>query len=148
MAATVLPSVSEALTSLKQRRAFQWILLRIDPDSLQVAVERTGSGDAALLAALPRNDARFLIYDRESQRQAGPSSTRGIAFVTWTPDGAHARAKALYSSQRRALDGAVTGVHDAHAASAAQLWRALGRQPDVAAANEEEEAQAAWDPDA
>jgi hypothetical protein len=65
-----------------------------------------------------------------------------VELMCRTPSGAVGKDNMLYASQRRALDGVITGVDDAQCSSTQGVAKLLG----ISSAIEEDEEE--WDPDA
>lgn len=93
------------------------------------------------LQALPGTDARYGIYDHEYTTRDGRKTDK-LFFILWTPESAGGRAKMFYTTQRRALDVAFTGIEDAQCSNTDQLAKLLGEK------SMEVEETADWDPDA
>jgi cofilin len=129
---------------MKQRRKYRWMTLKLDHDSFQVSVEKTGeaaSSAADFVKALPESEARYAVFDYEFTTKDGRKTSK-IYFVIWTPAAALARSKMFYTSQRRALDKAFTGVEDLTASDRAAIIKVIA---PVAAAKDDDDD---WDPDA
>lgn len=106
-------AVAQAFKDLKQKRKLSWMTFRLNPDTFELEVAKTGargSGVADFVKALPDSEARFAVYDQAVQNTYGGSGSKLFCFLWAPPTGG--RSNVLYSSQRRGLDGLFTGVED------------------------------------
>ena len=110
--------------------------LRVD-----VAAPASASG-ADLVKALPATHARYVLHDHEFSTRDGRKASK-LYCILWTPSGAVGKDNMLYASQRRALDGAFTGIEDAQCSSTTQVAALLGLAALMPDDDEPE-----WDPDA
>jgi cofilin len=141
---TVPEAVATEFKLMKQRRKYRWLLLKLDHDTFELSIEKSGepaSTHADFVKALPEAEARFAVYDYEYTTRDGRKTDK-IFLVVWTPASALARSKMFYTSQRRALDKSFTGVEDLHADDRASITKVIA--PAASAKDDDEE----WDPDA
>ena len=149
-ATTLLNIPPEALASFKEvkRRAVQWKVYRIDEASFSLVEDHSGSPPgtpsakavADLVRVLPPADGRYFVFDLPIKNSYGGSGSK-LLFFTWSPTSA-GRANVIYAAQRRALDGAFTGVIDAHATCRDDVEAALKTVDGTKKSDDD-----AWDPD-
>ncbi|GAQ84988.1 Actin depolymerizing factor [Klebsormidium nitens] len=96
---------------LKNKRAYPWIIFKVDDAKGIVVVERLGKADEdyeVLRAALPENDCRYLVYDYNFVTEDNCQKSK-IFFIAWSPDTSPVRRKMIYATSkdrfRRELDG-------------------------------------------
>nr|BAU71337.1 actin-depolymerizing factor [Sarcocystis fayeri] len=84
---------------LKLRKTLSWIVFKIQ--ETEIVVEKEGKGDIKeFMAALPKDDCRFGVYDWGSK----------IQFVLWCPDSAPVKPRMTYASSKDALSKRLDGV--------------------------------------
>ncbi|XP_031100451.1 actin-depolymerizing factor 2-like [Ipomoea triloba] len=96
---------------LKTKRAYRFIVFKIEEKQKQVIVEKLG--EPALnyedfTACMPANECRYAIYDFDFLTEESVPKSR-IFFIAWSPDTSKVRSKMIYASSKdrfkRELDG-------------------------------------------
>ncbi|KAG0563329.1 hypothetical protein KC19_8G022300 [Ceratodon purpureus] len=101
---------------LQRKKAFRFIVFKLDEKVKQITVEKLGGPDATyeeLVASLPENECRYAVYDFEFTAKDGIISSQKskIFFIAWSPDIARVRAKMIYASSKDMLKQELNGIH-------------------------------------
>lgn len=65
---------------LKTKRSFKWLTFRLDPDSFEIKVDKSGDAKSTqedFLSALPLSEARFAVFDHEVRCGRGDARLYG-----------------------------------------------------------------------
>jgi cofilin len=68
-----------------------------------------GEAYEKFVAALPKDDCRYAVYDFEYEHEDGGKRSK-ILFVLWSPDTAKIKSKMLYTSSKDALRKKLVGI--------------------------------------
>jgi cofilin len=101
---------------LQRRKAFRFIVFKLDEKAKQITVEKLGGPGASyeeFVASLPENECRYGVYDFEFTATDGVISSQKskIFFIAWSPDPARVRAKMIYASSKDKLKQELRGIH-------------------------------------
>jgi len=96
---------------LKLKKAFKYIIYKINDSKTQIVVDTKGSEDDydVFLSKLPEKECRYAIYDFAYTNDEGAPRNK-ILFYTWSPDDAPIRSKMISSSSKDALRRSLTGI--------------------------------------
>ncbi|CAL9094159.1 unnamed protein product [Musa acuminata var. zebrina] len=96
---------------LKAKRAYRFIIFKIDEKQKQVVVEKLGEPNSTyddFTVSLTTNECRYAIYDFDFVTEENCQKSK-IIFIAWSPDTSRVRSKMLYASSKdgfkRELDG-------------------------------------------
>nr|GMD12458.1 actin-depolymerizing factor 2-like [Ipomoea batatas] len=96
---------------LKTKRAYRFIVFKIEEKQKQVIVEKLGEPAQTyddFTACMPADECRYAIYDFDFLTEESVPKSR-IFFIAWSPDTSKVRSKMIYASSKdrfkRELDG-------------------------------------------
>eukprot|EP01062_Namystynia_karyoxenos_P049903 TRINITY_DN38473_c0_g1_i1.p1 TRINITY_DN38473_c0_g1~~TRINITY_DN38473_c0_g1_i1.p1 ORF type:complete len:138 (+),score=69.62 TRINITY_DN38473_c0_g1_i1:57-470(+) len=93
---------------LKTKSAYQGLEFAIEGDKIDVTKKfDKGTSFADFLAAIPKDDARYYIWDYCFEDD-GVSKTK-LFFITWNPDAGKVKTRMLYSGSKDALKKKIAG---------------------------------------
>lgn len=98
---------------LKRKKAFRYVVFKIDEKKKEVVVDKTGgSGESYedFTASLPENDCRYAIYDFDFVTAENCQKSK-IFFVAWSPSTARIRSKMLYATSKDRFRRVLDGIH-------------------------------------
>ena len=101
---------------LQRKKAFRFIVFKIDEKQLQITVEKYGGPEATyedFKAALPEDDCRYGVYDFEFTTEDGVTTCQKskIFFIAWSPGISRVRAKMIYASSKDKFKRELNGIH-------------------------------------
>lgn len=97
---------------LKLGHKMSFIVYKLNAGLTEVEVEKTGAPGEAyekFVAALPKDDCRYAVYDFEYEHEDGGKRSK-ILFVLWSPDTAKIKSKMLYTSSKDAIRKKLVGI--------------------------------------
>eukprot|EP01108_Squamamoeba_japonica_P004034 TRINITY_DN321_c0_g1_i1.p2 TRINITY_DN321_c0_g1~~TRINITY_DN321_c0_g1_i1.p2 ORF type:complete len:144 (-),score=63.82 TRINITY_DN321_c0_g1_i1:79-510(-) len=98
---------------LKLGHKNSYIIYKLSDDLTEVEVEKLGEPGAdyaSFVAALPKDDCRYAVYDFEYEQADGGGKRTKILFVLWSPDTAKIKSKMLYTSSKADLRKKLVGI--------------------------------------
>ncbi|KAL6192061.1 hypothetical protein ACLB2K_038448 [Fragaria x ananassa] len=98
---------------LQRKKAFRYVVFKIDEKKKEVVVEKTGSPAESyddFTASLPENDCRFAIYDFDFVTSENCQKSK-IFFIAWSPSVSRIRAKMLYATSKDRFRRELDGIH-------------------------------------
>ncbi|KAL2610494.1 hypothetical protein R1flu_029067 [Riccia fluitans] len=126
-------------TELRMKKAYRYIIYRIDQQLQEIAVERTGAHEEeyeTFKSKLPENDCRFIVYDLDYTTDDNCHKSK-IFFISWTPDSAKIKARMMYASSKERFKEELEGVHyEAQATDPTELDKDVLLDPSAHTANE------------
>ncbi|EMS61987.1 Actin-depolymerizing factor 2 [Triticum urartu] len=109
----VAPDIRETFLELQMKKAFRYVIFKIEEKQKQVVVEKTGATTESyddFLACLPENDCRYALYDFDFVTGENVQKSK-IFFIAWSPDTSRIRAKMLYSTSKDRIKQELDGFH-------------------------------------
>ncbi|KAL6185098.1 hypothetical protein ACLB2K_041233 [Fragaria x ananassa] len=98
---------------LQRKKAFRYVVFKIDEKKKEVVVEKTGSPVESyddFTASLPENDCRYAIYDFDFVTSENCQKSK-IFFIAWSPSVSRIRAKMLYATSKDRFRRELDGIH-------------------------------------
>ncbi|XP_004296366.1 PREDICTED: actin-depolymerizing factor [Fragaria vesca subsp. vesca] len=98
---------------LQRKKAFRYVVFKIDEKKKEVVVEKTGSPAESyddFTASLPENDCRYAIYDFDFVTSENCQKSK-IFFIAWSPSVSRIRAKMLYATSKDRFRRELDGIH-------------------------------------
>jgi len=98
---------------LKRKKAFRFIVFKIDEKAQQITVEKSGGPEATyeeFANALPESDCRYGVYDFDFTTDDNCQKSK-IFFIAWSPDTSRVKAKMIYASSKDRFRRELDGVH-------------------------------------
>jgi len=98
---------------LKRKKAFRFIVFKIDEKAQQITVEKFGGPEATyeeFASALPESDCRYGVYDFDFTTDDNCQKSK-IFFIAWSPDTSRVKAKMIYASSKDRFRRELDGVH-------------------------------------
>ena len=97
---------------LKAKRAYRFIVYKIDEKLKQIIVEKLG--EPALnyedfVINLPADECRYAIFDFDFFTEENVPKSR-IFFIAWSPDTSRVRSKMLYASSKESFKRELDGI--------------------------------------
>ena len=97
---------------LKAKRAYRFIVYKIDEKLKQIIVEKLG--EPALnyedfVINLPADECRYAIFDFDFFTEENVPKSR-IFFIAWSPDTSKVRSKMLYASSKESFKRELDGI--------------------------------------
>ena len=101
---------------LQRKKAFRFLVFKIDEKLQQIMVEKSGGPDETyedFKAALPEDDCRYGVYDFEFTTEDGVTTCQKskIFFIAWSPGISRVRAKMIYASSKDRFKRELNGIH-------------------------------------
>jgi len=101
---------------LQRKKAFRFIVFKIDDKVQHITVEKCGGPDATyeeFAAALPENDCRYGVYDFDFTAEDGEINCQKskIFFIAWSPSVSRVRSKMIYASSKDKFKRELSGIH-------------------------------------
>ncbi|CAN6291650.1 unnamed protein product [Urochloa humidicola] len=109
----VAPNIRETFVELQMKKAFRYVIFKIEEKQKQVVVEKTGATTESyddFLASLPENDCRYALYDFDFVTGENVQKSK-IFFIAWSPSTSRIRAKMLYSTSKDRIKHELDGFH-------------------------------------
>ncbi|PWZ24130.1 Actin-depolymerizing factor 2 [Zea mays] len=109
----VAPNIRETFVELQMKKAFRYVIFKIEEKQKQVVVEKTGATTESyddFLASLPENDCRYALYDFDFVTGENVQKSK-IFFIAWSPSTSRIRAKMLYSTSKDRIKYELDGFH-------------------------------------
>ncbi|MEU9084053.1 actin depolymerization factor/cofilin-like domain-containing protein [Streptomyces sp. NPDC048357] len=107
---TVDDSCLSALQELKSKREINTVVYRLNESLATVVVESQGNlTHEEMLAALPADEPRFVVYDLHFAASDGARRS-DLVMIFWIPDGALPAHKLAYSSADRVVQDLFDGI--------------------------------------
>ncbi|KQK12910.1 hypothetical protein BRADI_1g06821v3 [Brachypodium distachyon] len=109
----VAPNIRETFLELQMKKAFRYVIFKIEEKQKQVIVEKTGATTESyddFLASLPENDCRYALYDFDFVTGENVQKSK-IFFIAWSPATSRIRAKMLYSTSKDRIKHELDGFH-------------------------------------
>lgn len=81
----VAPNIRETFVELQMKKAFRYVIFKIEEKQKQVVVEKTGATTESyddFLASLPENDCRYALYDFDFVTGENVQKSK-IFFIAW-----------------------------------------------------------------
>ena len=81
----VAPDIRETFLELQMKKAFRYVIFKIEEKQKQVVVEKTGATTESyddFLACLPENDCRYALYDFDFVTGENVQKSK-IFFIAW-----------------------------------------------------------------
>ncbi|KAK4273046.1 hypothetical protein QN277_021517 [Acacia crassicarpa] len=98
---------------LKRKKAYRYVIFKVDEKKREVVVEKTGSPAQNyddFTASLPENDCRYAIYDFDFVTPENCQKSK-IFFIAWSPSTSRIRSKMLYATSKDRFRRELDGVH-------------------------------------
>lgn len=98
---------------LQRKKAFRYVIFKIDEKKKEVVVEKTGGPAESyddFTASLPENDCRYAIYDFDFVTSENCQKSK-IFFIAWSPSVSRIRAKMLYATSKDRFRRELEGIH-------------------------------------
>ncbi|KAK8684689.1 hypothetical protein V6N13_040705 [Hibiscus sabdariffa] len=98
---------------LQMKRAFRYVIFKIDEKKKEVVVEKTGDPSesyADFTASLPEADCRYAVYDFDFVTSENCQKSK-IFFIAWSPSVSRIRSKMLYATSKARLRRELEGIH-------------------------------------
>eukprot|EP01112_Ceratiomyxa_fruticulosa_P019951 TRINITY_DN665_c0_g1_i1.p1 TRINITY_DN665_c0_g1~~TRINITY_DN665_c0_g1_i1.p1 ORF type:complete len:155 (+),score=37.38 TRINITY_DN665_c0_g1_i1:180-644(+) len=126
-------------SEFKHGKKLLWMTFKLSDDLKEIVIDQVGprrAPDAAkgldegrgelyahFVAALPKEDGRYAVYDFDFTITEGNSSREAnkIVFVSWTPEGTKLKHKMLYASSKDSLRKQLGQVVEVQATDAAEI---------------------------
>ncbi|CZT22766.1 related to Actin-depolymerizing factor 1 [Ramularia collo-cygni] len=96
---------------LKLKKAYKYILYKVNTQSSSIVVDKTGPSNASdedFIAAFPTDECRYAVYSTTAER---------ILFINFPADGANMRSKMILASSRDTLRRRLAGVQKEYEAT-------------------------------
>ncbi|MFE9929787.1 actin-binding ADF family protein [Streptomyces sp. NPDC005533] len=107
---TVDDSCLSALQELKSKREINTLVYRLNESLETVVVESQGNlTHEELLASLPADEPRFVVYDLHYASADGARRS-DLVMIFWIPDAAPPEHRLAYSSAERVLQDVLDGI--------------------------------------
>ncbi|KAG8098382.1 hypothetical protein GUJ93_ZPchr0013g36861 [Zizania palustris] len=109
----VAPDIRDTFLELQMKKAFRYVIFKIEEKQKQVVVEKTGATTESyddFLASLPENDCRYALYDFDFVTGENVQKSK-IFFIAWSPSTSRIRAKMLYSTSKDRIKQELDGFH-------------------------------------
>ncbi|KAJ3674506.1 hypothetical protein LUZ60_005122 [Juncus effusus] len=109
----VAEDVKSTFLELQRKKAFRYVVFKIDDKGREVVVDRTGSAAESyeeFLASLPEDDCRYAVYDFDFVTEEGCQKSK-IFFFAWSPSISRIRAKMLYATSKDRIRRELDGIH-------------------------------------
>jgi cofilin len=110
---------------LKLGHKYRYVLYKIADDNKSITVEATGAPSTTydqFVAALPKADCRFAVYDFEYTVSEAEGPRNKILFVAWSPDTSKVKSKMMYASSKDTLKKSLVGLaKDIQATDASEI---------------------------
>ncbi|CAN6322407.1 unnamed protein product, partial [Urochloa humidicola] len=109
----VAPNIRETFVELQMKKAYRYVIFKIEEKQKQVVVEKTGATTESyddFLASLPENDCRYALYDFDFVTGENVQKSK-IFFIAWSPSTSRIRAKMLYSTSKDRIKHELDGFH-------------------------------------
>jgi cofilin len=81
----VAPNIRDTFLELQMKKAFRYVIFKIEEKQKQVVVEKTGATTESyddFLASLPENDCRYALYDFDFVTGENVQKSK-IFFIAW-----------------------------------------------------------------
>ncbi|XP_050372134.1 actin-depolymerizing factor-like [Argentina anserina] len=98
---------------LQRKKAFRYVVFKIDETKKEVVVEKTGGPAESyddFTDALPENDCRYAVYDFDFVTSENCQKSK-IFFIAWSPSVSRIRAKMLYATTKDRFRRELDGIH-------------------------------------
>ncbi|KAG8061208.1 hypothetical protein GUJ93_ZPchr0003g16727 [Zizania palustris] len=109
----VAPDIRDTFLELQMKKAFRYVIFKIEEKQKQIVVEKTGAITESyddFLASLPENDCRYALYDFDFVTGENVQKSK-IFFIAWSPSTSRIRAKMLYSTSKDRIKQELDGFH-------------------------------------
>lgn len=110
---TVSPSVVQCFEQMKLRRTLSAMTLKFNDKTTEVVIDKeypTGTNIDEVFGDIDRRDARYIIVDLHYKDEDGCDKER-LTLILWSPDCAKTKSKFLYSTTKKSLTTALSGIH-------------------------------------
>merc|ERR1711879_1076067 len=107
----VADECTTAYQELKLGHKHRYVIYHVTDDKKSIVVEKTAEPGATyddFVAALPKDDCRYAVYDFEWQ--ADGRTQNKILFYVWSPDTSKIKSKMIYAASKDALKKCLVGI--------------------------------------
>lgn len=103
----------EKFMELKKKKAYRYIILKIDEKAQEIIVEKLGPRYETydeFSSCFPESEPRFGVFDLDFVTSDNRPTSK-ILFVAWSPDTARVKSKMLYASSKETCKRNLDGIH-------------------------------------
>lgn len=100
-----------AFNDLKIGHKYRYCVMAINDKADEVVVLEKADTSAdydSLLAKLPEDDCRYVVFDYEFEKDGGKRNK--IVLISWAPDTAKIKSKMMYTGTQRSLKQKLVGI--------------------------------------